>query len=52
MLRILILAAFGYCAYRAGREFIDSVPDDFDVVGPPKPVPVRASNRKTRRAYK
>lgn len=51
MLRILILALFGYCAYRAGRELVDSVPDDFDIVEPPRPVPVRASNRETRRAY-
>ncbi|HEV2505954.1 MAG TPA: hypothetical protein VGV39_22950 [Mesorhizobium sp.] len=47
MLRILILALFGYCAYRVGRELVDSVPDDFDIVGPPQPAPART--RATRR---
>lgn len=40
MLRILTVLFFGYCAYRISREFIDSVPDDFDIVAPPEPVPV------------
>lgn len=35
MLRLVALLLFGYCTYRIGREFIESVPDDFDVVGEP-----------------
>ncbi len=48
MLRILILALFGYCAYRVGRELVDSVPDDFDIVGRPQSIPARTRGTRSR----
>lgn len=33
MLRLVALLLFGYCTYRIGREFVESVPDDFELVG-------------------
>lgn len=35
MMRLVALLLFGYCTYRIGREFIDSVPDEFEFVGEP-----------------
>jgi len=35
MLRLVALLLLGYCTYRIGREFIDSVPDEFELVGEP-----------------
>lgn len=46
MLRLLTILIFGYCAYRVGRELVDSVPDDFDIVGPPVPAPARRRNNE------
>lgn len=43
MLRTLALLAVGYAAYRMGREFIASVPSDFD------PVPAPSAQPKRRR---
>jgi hypothetical protein len=36
MLRFVALLLFGYCSYRIGREFIDSIPDDFELVAEPR----------------
>lgn len=36
MLRLVALLLFGYCTYRIGREFIDSVPDEFELEGEPR----------------
>lgn len=33
MLRLVALLFFGYCTYRIGREFVESVPDDIEFVG-------------------
>ena len=43
MLRTLALIVVGYAAYRVGREFIASVPSDFD------PVPAASTTPKRRR---
>ncbi|MRX34454.1 hypothetical protein [Aminobacter sp. MDW-2] len=43
MLRTLALLVVGYAAYRVGREFIASVPSDFD------PVPAPSAQPKRRR---
>lgn len=43
MLRVLALLVVGYAAFRMGREFIASVPSDFD------PVPVASATPKRRR---
>lgn len=43
MFRALALLIVGYAAYRMGREFIASVPSDFD------PVPAPSAQRKRRR---
>lgn len=47
MLRILVAVLFGYWAYRIVREFVDSVPDDFEIVVRPDPVPERGATRRT-----
>ncbi|WP_432286508.1 hypothetical protein SLT36_07115 [Aminobacter sp. BA135] len=41
MLRTLALLVVGYAAYRIGREFIASVPSDFDPVPAPSDTPRR-----------
>jgi len=41
MLRTLALLVVGYAAYRVGREFIASVPSDFDPVPAPSATPKR-----------
>ena len=43
MLRLLIVAALAYAGYRAGRNFIDGVPSDFE------PVSHADERRKARR---
>ncbi|GAA4117205.1 hypothetical protein ACFFTN_09680 [Aminobacter aganoensis] len=45
MLRLVALLFVGYCTYRIGREFIDSVPDDFDLV---EPLPLLPSPERQR----
>lgn len=47
MFRLAILGALGFIAYRIGREFVRSVPDDFEPVGVP-PAGQRKSPRKPR----
>ena len=42
MFRLLLVAALAYAGYRAGRSFLDGVPDGFEAI-PPEP------NRKRRR---
>lgn len=46
MLRILATIVFGYWAYRVGRELVDSVPEDFDIVERPGSVSERARPRR------
>lgn len=41
MFRALALLVVGYAAYRMGREFIASVPSDFDPVPAPSATPKR-----------
>lgn len=47
MLRLAVLLLASYALYRVGKEFIDSVPDDFDPVmsGSPAGRPGRAVKR-------
>ncbi|CAI2933897.1 hypothetical protein [Aminobacter niigataensis] len=45
MLRLFALLFFGYCTYRIGREFIESVPDNFDLV---EPLPLLPSPERQR----
>ena len=46
MMRILLFGLVGYVAYRVGREFVESVPSDFE------PVPALPSPDSLRRADK
>jgi hypothetical protein len=51
MMRLLLLGLVGYAAYRVARNFVDSVPDDFEPVGlipSPSPRVVPASRRASQ----
>jgi hypothetical protein len=43
MVRLIVIAALGYGAYRIAKQFIRSVPDDFEpvaLIAPPSKEPV------------
>lgn len=52
MLRKLALLVVGYAAYRVGREFIASVPSDFDPVPAPSATPKRRRKPAAKPAAK
>lgn len=52
MLRTLALLVVGYAAYRIGREFIASVPSDFDPVPAPSATPKRRRKPAVKPAAK
>ena len=43
MMRLLLVALFGYATYRLARAFVRSVPDDFEPVGLLAPTSVDAA---------
>ena len=53
MMRMLLVALFGYATYRLARAFVRSVPDDFEPIGllpPPASANAAAHSRPKRAA--
>ena len=53
MMRLVLVALFGYASYRLARAFVRSVPDDFEPIGllaPPTGADAAAHSRPKKAA--